>query len=87
MNLFVSSDTLPHSMRETLVTSLLKQAILDPGVLKKYRPVSNLSFTLKIIEKVVANRLGATYGSVTSWTICNLLSENRTENSPVLCEE
>ena len=44
-------------MKEALVTPLLKKASLDPEVLKNYRPVSNLSFVSKIIEKVVATHL------------------------------
>ena len=44
-------------MKEELVTPLLKKASLDPGVLKNYRPVSNLSCVSKIIEKVVAIHL------------------------------
>ena len=44
-------------MKEALVTLLLKKASLDPEVLKNYRPVSNLSFVSKIIEKVVATHL------------------------------
>ena len=57
VNASLSSCTLPDSMKEALVTPLLKKASLDPEVLKNYRPVSNLSFVSKIIEKVVATRL------------------------------
>ena len=35
----------------------LKKASLDPDVLSNYRPVSNLSFISKILEKVVSKRL------------------------------
>ena len=57
VNVSLSSCTLPDSMKEALVTPLLKKVSLDPEVLKNYRPVSNLSFVSKIIEKVVATRL------------------------------
>ena len=39
------------------ITPLLKKPSLDPEVLKHYRPISNLSFLSKILERVVANRL------------------------------
>lgn len=35
----------------------LKKSSLDPEVLRNYRPVSNLSFISKILEKIVAKRL------------------------------
>ena len=57
VNASLSSCTLPDSMKGALVTPLLKKASLDPEVLKNHRPVSNLSFASKIIEKVVATRL------------------------------
>ena len=39
------------------VTPLHKNPSLDRNSLKNYRPVSNLSFISKLIEKVVANQL------------------------------
>ena len=39
------------------VTSLHKKPSIDGNSLKNYRPVSNLSFISKLIEKVVANQL------------------------------
>ena len=39
------------------VTPLHKKPSLDKNSLKNYRPVSNLSFISKLIEKVVANQL------------------------------
>ena len=47
----------PDSMKQALVTPLLKKDDLDPEVLKNYRPVSNLSFFSKVLERVVAARL------------------------------
>ena len=48
---------MPDSMKQALVTPLLKKDDLDPEVLKNYRPVSNLSFLSKVLERVVAARL------------------------------
>jgi hypothetical protein len=39
------------------VRPLLKKASLDPKVFKNYRPVSNLGFISKILEKIVASRI------------------------------
>ena len=44
-------------MKQVLVAPLLKKDDLDPKVLKNYRPVSNLSFLSKVLERVVAARL------------------------------
>ena len=48
----------PMSMREALVSPLLKKPSLDQETFKNYRPVSNLSFLSKVIERVVAFQLG-----------------------------
>ena len=40
-----------------MVRPLLKKPSLDIEVLKNYRPVSNLPFISKVLEKVVATRL------------------------------
>jgi hypothetical protein len=48
---------MPDSLKTALITPLLKKASLDPEVLKNVRPVSNLTYISKLIERVVANRL------------------------------
>lgn len=57
VNLSLKEALVPESLKTAVVTPLLKKANLDPNVLKNYRPVSNLSFLSKIIEKVVASRI------------------------------
>lgn len=47
----------PESYKEALVTPILKKPSLDQDLLKNYRPVSNLTFISKILEKVVASQL------------------------------
>ena len=44
-------------LQTALNRPLLKKPGLDKEVLKNYRPVSNLSFISKVLEKVVAKRL------------------------------
>ena len=57
VNLSLQSANMPDSMKQALVTPLLKKDDLDPEVLTNYRPVSNLSFLSKVLERVVAARL------------------------------
>ena len=57
VNLSLQSAKVPDSMKEALVTPLLKKDDLDPEVLKNYRPVSNLPFLSKVLERVVVARL------------------------------
>ena len=47
----------PLSLKTALIRPLLKMSGLDKEILKNYRPVSNLSFISKVLEKVVAKRL------------------------------
>ena len=44
-------------LKRAFVTPLLKKAILDSEILKNYRPVSNLSFLSKLIERIVCVQL------------------------------
>ena len=57
VNLSLESAVFPSCFKSALVTPLLKKPSLDAEILKNYRPVSNLSFISKIIEKVVSLRI------------------------------
>jgi hypothetical protein len=57
VNLSMSTSRMPTSMKKAVVTPLLKKPNLDAELLKNYRPVSNLSFISKLIERVVAIHL------------------------------
>ena len=57
INASLRSSEVPTSMKSAVVTPLLKKATLDPEILKNYRPVSNLSFVSKVLERVVAQQL------------------------------
>jgi len=58
-NLSLSSGIFPSALKAAIIRPLLKKANLDLQVLSNYRPVSNLSFLSKVIEKVIAKRLFA----------------------------
>jgi hypothetical protein len=57
VNASITSGRVPELFKKAVVTPLLKKSSLDPDVLANYRPVSNLSFISKILEKVVSKRL------------------------------
>jgi hypothetical protein len=57
INQSVTTGTYPSCFKQALVTPLLKKPTLDPDINKNYRPVSNLSFVSKVLEKVVAAQL------------------------------
>ena len=45
------------SHKSSLIRPLLKKTGLDSDILKNYRPVSNLTFISKVIEKVISGKL------------------------------
>ena len=59
VNLSLSSGVFSKQLKSALVKPLLKKSNLDLNDLKNYRPISNLSFLLKLIERVIAARLSS----------------------------
>ena len=51
------SGLFPSAFKSAIVKPLLKKTTLNPEILKNYRPVSNLFFLSKILEKVVLRQL------------------------------
>ncbi len=49
----------PELFKEADVTPVLKKPGLDEQLLSNYRPVSNLAFLCKVLERIVADRLRA----------------------------
>ena len=56
----LSSGHVPEEFKVAHVTPLLKNTSLDKNVLKNYRPVSNLPFVSKVLERAVAKQLRKT---------------------------
>ena len=48
-----------EGIKDSIIVPLLKKHGLDPDILKNYRPVANLVFLSKLIERVVLKRLDA----------------------------
>jgi len=59
LNESLSTGTVPPCFKHALVTPLLKKTNLDPDQLKNYRPVSNLPFLSKVLERAVLDQLNA----------------------------
>ncbi|KAK9396605.1 RNA-directed DNA polymerase from mobile element jockey-like [Crotalus adamanteus] len=57
INASLMEGSFPQPLKEAVVRPLLKKPSLDPAVLKNFRPVSNLPFVGKVVEKVVASQL------------------------------
>ena len=57
VNLSLSEGNFPSSFKQALVQPLLKKPSLSTDDLNNFRPISNLIFISKILEKVVASRI------------------------------
>ena len=57
INLSLRSGTVPKCFKEAIVIPILKKSNLDPENFKNFRPVSNLPFISKILEKAVLMQL------------------------------
>uniref|UniRef100_A0A3Q3MWN2 Reverse transcriptase domain-containing protein n=1 Tax=Mastacembelus armatus TaxID=205130 RepID=A0A3Q3MWN2_9TELE len=51
VNLSLVTGYVPQASKTAVIKPLLKKPSLDPGVLANYRPISNLPFISKILEK------------------------------------
>ena len=58
-NASLNKGCLPLSQRHAIVSPCLKKVGADTTDVKNYRPVSNLTFISKIVERVVCNQLVA----------------------------
>ena len=59
VNASLRDGSLPASQKRAVVSPLLKKPSLDPSCrdVQLYRPVSNLTFVSKVVERVVASQL------------------------------
>ena len=79
VNSSLISGVFPEILKQAIITPVLKKTNLDPNTLKQYRPVSNIKFISKIIEKaascqgidhVDSNNLGEKFQSSYKKTHC-----------------
>jgi hypothetical protein len=57
VNLSLECSSMPPDLKTATVLPLLKKICLDKEVFKNYRPISNLAYISKTIERIVASRL------------------------------
>ena len=57
INASLEQGKCPNFFKQAHVTPILKKSSLDKKVFKNYRPISNLNFISKILERVVALQL------------------------------
>ena len=57
INKSLSTGDVPKSCKEAILRPLIKKPGLDRNDLKNYRPVSNLPFLSKVLEKIVLKQL------------------------------
>ena len=55
INMSLLTGYVPQSCKVAVIKPLLKKTTLDPEVLANYRPISNLPFLSKILERAVPN--------------------------------
>jgi len=58
-NASLVSSCFPSEFKQAVIRPLLKKSGLDAGEMKNFRPVSNLAFLSKLLERVVQCRLQA----------------------------
>ena len=59
INASLSQGNFPNDHKSALVRPLIKKATLDPLDLKSYRPISDLSFVSKCLERAAVTQLSA----------------------------
>ena len=57
VNMSLSSGIFPADLRTAIITPVLKKPSLNKNELKNYRPVANLPFISKVIEKCAASQV------------------------------
>ena len=57
INLSLQKATIPSELKRAIVIPSIKKPSLDPNILANYRPISNLPFISKVLERVVAQQL------------------------------
>ena len=76
MNESLISGVFPTEFKKAVLKPLLKKSNLDPNQLKNYRPISNLSYLSKLLERLVLQQL---FSHLTSHS---LLSDHQSAYRP-----
>lgn len=57
INSSLQTGQVPTTLKSALISPILKKPTLDPEILSSYRPISNLPFLSKVLEKAVAAQI------------------------------
>ena len=57
INISITNGMISANMKEALLRPLLKKSNLDPQQFKNFRPVSNLPFVSKLVERAICGQL------------------------------
>lgn len=79
VNLSLNTGMFPSSLKEASVRPALKKTNMDVDELKNYRPISNLTYISKLLEKVVHHQLNEYLSS--NNLFCDLQSGYRKNHS------
>ena len=79
-NSSLASGIFPQCFKSALVTPILKKMCLDRNDLNNYRPVSNLCFIAKILEKLVLSQVSSYFNSL--YNLYNLYNTCRSAYRP-----
>ena len=72
-----SHSTFPPPLKSSLVSPLLKKSSLNKDDPSNYRPIANISFISKLMEKIVKNRL---FAHLSSTSLLNTFQSAYTKN-------
>ncbi len=53
---------MPEKLKDALISPIIKTTLMDNEILQHFRPMSNLVFISKLIEKAVANHMDVYMG-------------------------
>ena len=59
VNSSLFSGIFPDTLKQSIITPVLKKLNLDHNILKHYRPVANIKFLSKVIEKAASCQVGS----------------------------
>ena len=57
INASMSTGVFPDSLKHAIISPIIKKPSLDPNTLKNYRPVSNIKFLSKLMERHAVNTI------------------------------
>ena len=85
INTSLQTGIFPDAFKTAVVKPVLKKPNLDGNALTNYRPISNLPFISKILEKIVSVQLGHDI-LINRLSDCVKLVQNIHQREKVLCQ-